>query len=80
MVAQNSGTRANEPLFIDVRTAAAQLGISRGLAYSLCHEFLAGRQGIPCRRFGGRRIFVPRSILVGLAECENVREGYTEEL
>lgn len=80
MVFQDSGASVDEPLFIDVATAAIQLGISRGLAYSLCREYLAGRHGIPCRRFGARRILVPRVMLIGLAECGNSRERYVEEL
>jgi hypothetical protein len=79
MVDQDSGIRVGEPLFIDVTRAASQLGISRGLAYSLCREYLAGRQGIPCRRFGVRRILVPRSMLFNLAESGNALLRYAED-
>lgn len=57
------------PLFVGVEAAAQALGISRGLAYELCREYLAGRRdGIPCRRFGPRRILVPRAALQRLAD------------
>ena len=57
------------PLFVGVEAAARALGISRGLAYELCREYLAGRRdGIPCRRFGPRRILVPRAALEHLAD------------
>jgi hypothetical protein len=56
------------PLFVGVEAAAQALGISRGLAYAMCRDYLAGRDGIPCRRFGPRRILVPRAALERLAD------------
>ena len=56
------------PLFVGVEAAAQALGISRGLAYAMCRDYLAGRDGIPCRRFGPRRILVPRAALEHLAD------------
>ena len=46
-----------------VEEAAAVLGISRTLAYSLANEFLTTRSGLPCVRLGSRRIVVPRAAL-----------------
>lgn len=68
-------TRAeSEPLdtrlFVNVTTAAMQLGISRGLAYSLCRAYLAGQDGIPCRKFGAKRILVSHRTLTDMAECD----------
>ena len=49
--------------FLTVEEAAAVLGISRTLAYSLANEFLTTRSGLPCIRLGSRRIVVPRAAL-----------------
>ena len=49
--------------FLTVEEAAAVLGISRTLAYSLAREFLTTRSGLPCVRLGSRRIVVPRAAL-----------------
>ena len=49
--------------FLTVEEAAAVLGISRTLAYSLAREFLTFRTGLPCVRLGSRRIVVPRAAL-----------------
>ena len=49
--------------FLTVEEAAAVLGISRTLAYSLANEFLTTRSGLPCVRLGSRRIVVPRAAL-----------------
>ena len=49
--------------FLTVEEAAAFLGISRTLAYSLANEFLTTRSGLPCVRLGSRRIVVPRAAL-----------------
>ena len=49
--------------FLTVEEAAAVLGISRTLAYSLANEFLMTRSGLPCVRLGSRRIVVPRAAL-----------------
>ena len=49
--------------FLTVEEAAAVLGISRTLAYSLAKEFLATRSGLPCVRLGSRRIVAPRAAL-----------------
>lgn len=49
--------------FLTVEEAAAVLGISRTLAYSLAREFLTSRSGLPCVRIGSRRIVVPRAAL-----------------
>ena len=49
--------------FLTVEEAAAVLGISRTLAYSLAKEFLTTRSGLPCVRLGSRRIVVPRAAL-----------------
>ncbi len=57
-------------LFVNVTTAAMQLGISRGLAYSLCNAYLAGQDGIPCRKFGAKRILVSFRTLTDMAECD----------
>ena len=40
--------------FLTVEEAAAVLGISRTLAYSLAREFLTTRAGLPCVRLGSR--------------------------
>lgn len=55
-------------LFVGVTAAAQALGISRGLAYQLCRDYLAGRDGIPCRRFGPRRVLIPLKALAELAD------------
>lgn len=49
--------------FLTVEEAAAGLGISRTLAYSLAKEFLTCRSGLPCVRLGSRRIVVPGAAL-----------------
>lgn len=49
--------------FLTVEEAAAVLGISRTLAYSLARQFLTTRAGLPCVRLGSRRIVVPRAAL-----------------
>ena len=49
--------------FLTVEEAAAVLGISRTLAYSLAREFLTTRSGLPCVRLGSRRLVVPRAAL-----------------
>jgi excisionase family DNA binding protein len=54
---------ANDRPFLTVEEAAAALGISRTLAYSLAREFLTTRAGLPCVRLGSRRIVVPRAAL-----------------
>jgi hypothetical protein len=54
---------AGDRLFLTVEEAAAILGISRTLAYSLAREFLTTRAGLPCARLGSRRIVVPRAVL-----------------
>lgn len=57
------------PLFVSVAKAAELIGISRTLAYQLCREYLRGRrEGIPCERFGPRRILVPRRAIERLAQ------------
>ena len=53
----------NDRPFLTVEEAAAVLGISRTLAYSLANEFLTTRSGLPCVRLGSRRIVVPRAAL-----------------
>ena len=55
-------TSSDRP-FLTVEEAAAVLGISRTLAYSLANEFLTTRSGLPCVRLGSRRIVVPRAAL-----------------
>jgi hypothetical protein len=65
--------RDADALFVSVELAATLIGVSRGLAYALCHAYLAGHDdGIPCRRFGTRRILVPRN---ALAELTSVRRA-----
>jgi len=58
-----------DPAFWTVERAAQFLGISRGSAYKLANEYLAtnGRVGVPVIRLG-RRLMVPRAVLVRLAE------------
>ncbi len=56
-------SQPNERPFLTVEEAAAVLGISRTLAYSLANEFLTNRSGLPCVRLGSRRIVVPRAAL-----------------
>jgi excisionase family DNA binding protein len=55
--------------FITIREAAAQLGISEGLAYRMANEYLAshGAAGIPCVRFG-RRLLVSRADIARLVQ------------
>lgn len=58
---------------ITVSEAAALLGIGRGLAYQLAHQFLetGGRAGLPVLRLG-RRLVVPRHQLDRLLLGETV--------
>jgi excisionase family DNA binding protein len=55
--------------FITIREAAAQLGISEGLAYRMANEYLAshGSGGLPCVRFG-RRLLVSRGDIANLVQ------------
>jgi excisionase family DNA binding protein len=58
--------------FMTVDEAAAYLGISRGLAYSLANRYVdtGGREGLPASRLG-RRLLVKRAgieRLIGLDE------------
>jgi hypothetical protein len=62
-------------LFVTVEEAARLIGISRGLAYELCGEYLAHGTGIPCVRFG-RRIGVPRR---ALAELANISPSHSPD-
>jgi len=58
-------------LFISVDEAAAQLGISRGLAYKLVRRYLETGVGpIAALRLGGRRIVVPAAAIDALARGE----------
>lgn len=60
--------------FVSVTEAARFLGISRGLAYKLAHQYLTTGHGLVCERFGNR-ILVPLAWLEQQAARGCLNEG-----